>query len=415
MFRSIIKTKNIVQKTSIINQLFNYKNNFIVTIKDDNNNNNNYFKRNFTSYDELGRNFLKNYRNVKDEFSSSKLYEKINDENKELLKKIDSKNSLYLSKLITTVESSREDHQEQSRMIISYLSSLAKEKGTQYNSFRIGISGPPGAGKSTFIEAFGKYLTSLGHRVAVLAIDPSSVRSGGSILGDKTRMTELAVDENAYVRPSATRGSLGGITKGTSDTIILCESAGYDIVIVETVGVGQSEVSIDDMVDCFVLLVPPANGDELQGLKKGIVESADIVVVNKADGELLPKARFTVSEYTSAFKLQRPKNQHWISKVVSCSSISKEHIDKVWNTMCEFKKVMMNCGDLKTKRSLQKETFMKKLLEEELLTLLHHNEDVQKVLPYFEQQVKDGILSPTLASNEIIKTFLISEKNKPIK
>ncbi|EGC38549.1 hypothetical protein DICPUDRAFT_75901 [Dictyostelium purpureum] len=372
------------------------------------------FKRFYTSYDNLGRNFLKNYKDVKSLYSPENIYKKITDDNKKLLENIKSENTIYLSKLITKVESTRDDHQEQSRYIISYLQSLQqKEKNEDKNkTYRIGITGPPGAGKSTFIESFGKHLTSLGNKVAVLAIDPSSIRTGGSIMGDKTRMQQLSVDPNAYVRPSATRGFLGGITKGTSDTIVLCESAGFNIIIVETVGVGQSEVSIEHLVDVFCLIVPPANGDELQGLKKGISELADLVVVNKADGDLLPKARFTVSEYLSAFKIQRPKNLKWIPRVLSCSSVTKEHIDNVWNEMLNFKKVMMETGDFTRKRAEQKELFMKKLIEEELSMMLLNNEEVQKLIPYFETQVRDGIISPSLASNEIIKTFMEYERNK---
>ncbi|KAF2069490.1 hypothetical protein CYY_009188 [Polysphondylium violaceum] len=345
------------------------------------------------------------------QFSSESLWNKISDNTKKLVENLQTENTLYLSRLITLIESTRDDHQEQARMVVSYLLQRSKENNTQYKSFRIGISGPPGAGKSTFIEAFGKHLTSLNHKVAVLAIDPSSVRSGGSVLGDKTRMVELSVDPNAYVRPSSTRGSLGGICKSTSDTIVLCESAGFDVVLVETVGVGQSEVSIDEMIDIFVLLVPPANGDELQGLKKGIMESADLIVVNKADGELLPKARFTVSEYMSALKLQRPKSENWKATVISCSSLSKEGIDNVWNMMMKYKDTMLKCGEFKYKRSLQKETFMKKLIDDEIVQKLWADPNVQRLLPSLEAQVREGNISPSLASINIINEFLKDKKD----
>ncbi|KYQ94137.1 hypothetical protein DLAC_11587 [Tieghemostelium lacteum] len=338
--------------------------------------------------------------------SKDSLFSRIKDENKQLLHNLQSQNTMYLSRLITLIESKREDHQEQSRLIISYL--LQKQRESKDRSFRIGISGPPGAGKSTFIEYFGKYLTGseCNHKVAILAIDPSSVRSGGSILGDKTRMTELSVDPNAFIRPSSSRGTLGGIAKGTADTVVLCESAGFDIVLIETVGVGQSEVSMDDMVDMFVLLVPPANGDELQGLKKGIVESSDIVVVNKADGELMPKARFTVSEYQSAFKLQRPKFENWIPKVLSVSSQEKNGIEKVWKTMCDFKQEMIKSGEFQKKRSKQNHTIMRKIIEEEIVEKLFESETVEQILPQYEEQVKSGEISASYASDQIIKAFL---------
>ncbi|EGG17916.1 Methylmalonic aciduria type A protein [Cavenderia fasciculata] len=345
--------------------------------------------------------------------SKNVLYEKLTDQNKKLIDGISNSHRVELARLITLIESSKEDHQQQARLIISILMQIAKKeeesrgKHGKPKSFRIGISGPPGAGKSTFIEAFGRYLTTkLNKKVAVLAIDPSSVRTGGSILGDKTRMVELSKDPNAYVRPSSSRGSLGGITKSTSDTMVLCEGAGYDVIIVETVGVGQSEVSVEEMVDIFMLLVPPANGDELQGLKKGIVEMSDLVVVNKADGELLPRARFTVAEYMSAFKVQRPKSENWRPKVLSCSSLTNENIDTVWNTMNEYQTLMIGTGELGEKRSNQKQTWMWRYIEDELMTRLHSSKSLNQVIPILEQQVKQGEISPSLAADQIIKMFM---------
>ncbi|GAM28444.1 hypothetical protein SAMD00019534_116200 [Acytostelium subglobosum LB1] len=350
--------------------------------------------------------------------TKSSLYERLLDRNKALIDGITSEDRVNLSRLITLVESSREDHQQQARLIVSILLQQSKDHEVKNagkpKSFRIGISGPPGAGKSTFIEAFGTFLTStLKTKVAVLAIDPSSIRTGGSVLGDKTRMVELSKDPLAYVRPSSSRGTLGGITKSTSDTIVLCEAAGYEIIIVETVGVGQSEVAVDEMVDVFMLLVPPANGDELQGLKKGIVELSDIVVVNKADGELLPRARFTVAEYMSAFKMQRPKSEFWRPKVLSCSSLTGTNIDTVWQTICDFKDVMTKSGELRYRRADQKQTWMWRYIEEEMMNRLHTNKQVSQIIPFIESQVRDGNISPGLASNTIIEKFLSSASLPP--
>ncbi|KAI8507660.1 hypothetical protein Bbelb_150400, partial [Branchiostoma belcheri] len=219
-----------------------------------------------------------------------------------------------LAESITLVESVHRRKRAAAEALLQLVLEHLQQKRVKWkkpSAFRIGLTGPPGAGKSTFIEAFGKFLTDSGHKVAVLAVDPSSSTTGGSLLGDKTRMPELSRDMNAYIRPSPTSGTLGGVNRRTNEAIVLCEGAGYDVILVETVGVGQSEFVVADMVDMFVLLVPPAGGDELQGLKKGIVEVADLVIVNKADGDLLPAARRIQAEYTSALKLIRPRSHVW--------------------------------------------------------------------------------------------------------
>ena len=273
-------------------------------------------------------------------------------------------NRRSLSKAVTLVESQLPAHNEQARLLIDHVlekrrlrdSTVALGLGgddvrfraldsdlppSHLPSFRLGIAGPPGAGKSTFIEALGLGLTSAGHRVAVIAIDPSSSRTGGSILGDKTRMTELSRDPNAFVRPSATWGTLGGLAQHTNDVILLCESSGYDIILVETVGLGQSEVAVDDAVDMCMLLLPPAAGDDLQGVKKGIMEIADLVVINKADGELATPARHAASSVRQALQLSRPKNPLWKAKVSMSSALTNpEGVMEVWDIVREYRNVM---------------------------------------------------------------------------
>eukprot|EP01027_Heterolobosea_sp_BB2_P014153 GEZU01020367.1.p1 GENE.GEZU01020367.1~~GEZU01020367.1.p1 ORF type:complete len:508 (-),score=84.08 GEZU01020367.1:93-1616(-) len=336
-----------------------------------------------------------------------------------------------LAKSISLVESSLYKHQVQAQHLITYvLNSTALpqpegsnepvqhqalclteqqkkfHEGFKTKTFRIGISGPPGAGKSTFIEAFGSYLTSLGHKVGVLAVDPSSSRSGGSILGDKTRMHELSRDPNAFVRPSPSRGHLGGVTAETYEIMILCETAGYDIIIIETVGVGQSETQVADLVDLVLLLVPPAGGDELQGIKKGIVELADLIVVNKSDGNLLPAATVTKSEYKHALQLLRPKSRHWSPKVLSCSSVLKQNIDTIWLEMGEFRKTMEKCGELVAQRENQRKRWMWKQIHDELLYRLHKDPVISQKIAELQNQVTAGTLSPRTAADQVMSTFL---------
>lgn len=249
-----------------------------------------------------------------------------------------------LSRAITLVESYRPDHRLSAQKLLGRILEAEREKATQMppppSTLRIGLSGSPGVGKSTFIEAFGMHLVNSGHKVAVLAVDPSSTRTGGSILGDKTRMTLLSREDNAYVRPSPSRGTLGGVARNTNEAIVLCEAAGFDVILVETVGVGQSETMVADMVDMFVLLVPPAGGDELQGLKKGIVELSDLVLVNKADGPLENAARNAQLEYTSALKYVKRDTGPWTSRVMRVSSQTGKGINEAWDAMVEYFNVM---------------------------------------------------------------------------
>ncbi|XP_013791114.1 methylmalonic aciduria type A protein, mitochondrial-like, partial [Limulus polyphemus] len=273
-------------------------------------------------------------------------------------------------------------------------------------SLLAGLSGPPGAGKSTFIEALGKYLTAEGHKVAVLAVDPSSSTTGGSLMGDKTRMPELSRDRNAYIRPSPSGGHLGGVTRSTNEAIVLCEAAGFDIILVETIGVGQSEYNVAHMVDMFVLLIPPAGGDELQGIKKGIVELADVVVVNKADGALLPDARRIQSEYTSALKFVRRRSKIWRTKVTRVSSLKKEGIVELWKDMMQFRDVTMEEGELEVKRRKQYQIWMWSHIEHHLLYVFKHHPKVNPSIKEMEQKVSEGIITPGLAADYMISKFL---------
>jgi len=309
-----------------------------------------------------------------------------------------------LSKMITMVESSLvEDRQKTSAVVRQIVSNRAKtEKSGRVEAFRVGLSGSPGVGKSTFIEAFGTMLTNKGYKVAVLAVDPSSVRKGGSILGDKTRMVELSKNPNAYIRPSPSRGTLGGVTKNTSETILILEEAGYDIILVETVGVGQSEVAVESMVDMFTLLANPAAGDELQGIKRGIVELSDLIVVNKADGDLLPKARQAQFEYLSALRYSQPKSALWRPRVLACSALSGQGLEEVWDTMYDFWKSLEENGELTKRRQQQRVDWMWRLVNDELDHRLHDSPTLTQVLPSITQQVKEGTLAPGPAAEAIL-------------
>ncbi|XP_043758480.1 methylmalonic aciduria type A protein, mitochondrial isoform X2 [Cervus elaphus] len=270
---------------------------------------------------------------------------------------------------------------------------------------RAGLSGPPGAGKSTFIEYFGKMLTERGHKLSVLAVDPSSCTSGGSLLGDKTRMTELSRDMNAYIRPSPTRGTLGGVTRTTNEAILLCEGGGYDIILVETVGVGQSEFAVADMVDMFILLLPPAGGDELQGIKRGIVEMADLVAITKSDGDLIVPARRIQAEYVSALKLLRRRSGVWKPKVIRISARSGEGITEMWDKMKEFREVMLVSGELAAKRQKQQKVWMWSLIQENVVEHFRTHPAVREQIPLLEERVLSGGLSPGLAADLLLKAF----------
>ncbi|KAL3879049.1 hypothetical protein ACJMK2_031363 [Sinanodonta woodiana] len=314
-----------------------------------------------------------------------------------------------LARAITLVESTNLKKREQARMLLSQV--LQYNKGVMahsmkaFNAFRIGLSGPPGAGKSTFIESFGKFLTAQGHKVAVLAVDPSSSTTGGSLLGDKTRMPELSCDMNAFIRPSPAKGSLGGVTRTTNEAIVLCEAAGYDIILIETVGVGQSEFAVSDMVDMFCLIIPPAGGDELQGIKKGIIEVADVVVVNKSDGDLVAAARRIQTEYVSALKYMRPRSRVWKPQVLRISSLTKEGIPDLWKTMQSFQHSMVDSGELVSKRNKQQETWMWNYIRDHIMECFITHGGVKNILPELTKQVRSGLITPGTAADKLLKEF----------
>jgi LAO/AO transport system kinase len=304
-----------------------------------------------------------------------------------------------LARGITLVESTRDDHRAEAAELLTEL--MPRTGG----AVRVGISGAPGAGKSTLIEAVGLRLVDAGHRVAVLAVDPSSPRGGGAILGDKTRMGELTRRDEAFVRPSPTSGTLGGVTRRTREALLLCEAAGFDVVMVETVGVGQSEVAVDGMVDCFCLLIAPGGGDELQGIKRGIMELADVVVVNKADGDLEPVARATAADYASALHLLRPKHPSWTARVVVCSALEGTGIDDVWAAVAEHHDALTAAGDLTARRADQARAWMWAELSEALLERLRRDPAAAAAAARLEPQVIAGTVPPPVAAAQVLRAF----------
>ncbi len=305
-----------------------------------------------------------------------------------------------LARGITLVESTRADHRAEAHAL---LATLLPSTG---RSIRVGVSGAPGSGKSTLIEALGLHVIEEGHRVAVLAVDPSSTRSGGSILGDKTRMGELVKDDAAFVRPSPTGGTLGGVARRTREAMLLCEAAGFDVVLVETVGVGQSEVAVAGMVDCFLLLIAPAAGDELQGIKRGIMELADLVVVNKADGELKAVAGITASDYANALRLVRPRSAAWSPRVVECSALEGTGVSEVWHAVDEFRTALAGAGELDGRRAHQARDWMWSEISDTLLERLRADGRSAKLAAELEVEVRAGRLPPTAAADRVLRAFL---------
>lgn len=304
-----------------------------------------------------------------------------------------------LARAITLAESTRDDHRA---LADEVLQTLLPDTG---RSRRIGISGPPGVGKSTFIEAFGLHILDQGHRLAVLAIDPSSRRTGGSILGDKTRMAELSHRTEAFIRPSPGSGHLGGVARRTREAMLLCEAAGFDVILVETIGVGQSEVAVADMVDLFTLLVSPAGGDELQGIKRGIMELADLVIVNKADGDLAAAAGRTRADYAGAVHLLRPKWQAWATEVMSCSALNSSGIDDIWSAVGAFTDAVTASGELAEARSTQATAWLWSEISDTLLDRFRADPGVADLLHEAETAVATGHQTPTHAARQLLDRF----------
>lgn len=304
-------------------------------------------------------------------------------------------NRTLLARAITLVESHKAEHQ----MLAQTL--LMKLLPATGKALRIGITGVPGVGKSTTIESLGLYLTSLGKKVAVLAVDPSSSLSGGSILGDKTRMQNLSVDPNAFIRPSPTSGTLGGVTKKTRETMALCEAAGFDVILVETVGVGQSETAVASMVDFFLCLMLPGAGDELQGIKKGILEIADMIAVNKADGENIMRAKAAASEYRAALHILTPQSKNWSPPVITISGLTGDGLDQLWEKILAHHDALSKSGEWDEKRREQAVKWMHDMVEARVLARLQDDPKIAELIVKLEGQVRAGELTASLAAETI--------------
>lgn len=304
-----------------------------------------------------------------------------------------------LAKGITLVESTRADHRELTARLLELIMPYTG------NSIRVGISGVPGVGKSTFIESFGNFVISQGHRVAVLAVDPTSALSGGSILGDKTRMETLSRNPDAYIRPSPAGQTLGGVTRHTRETLLLCEAAGFDVIIVETVGVGQSETAVAQMTDMFLLLLLPGGGDELQGIKRGIMELADLILVNKADGDQQAAANRTVADYQMAVHFLHPRSRHWQVRVQPLSALKRKGVNEVWQTVEEYRQALTAAGEINARRAAQARAWMWSETADTLLMELKESESVQALVASLEQAVTEGKIPPTVAAKKLIDAF----------
>ena len=321
-----------------------------------------------------------------------------------LLKEILQGNRRSMGKAITLLESTNPESFEMGQEL---LDSLLPHTG---KALRIGITGVPGVGKSTFIEAFGLYLIEIGYRVAVLAVDPSSPITGGSIMGDKTRMKDLSQHPDSFIRPSPSSGVLGGVGRKTRETILICEAAGYEIIFVETVGVGQSETLVDSMVDLFMLLLLPNSGDELQGIKKGVLELADLIVINKSDGVQESQAITTQSEYRKAMQLLYSSKNSWEPQILRSSALEKKGIDKIWEAVNNFRESMKKSGEWEQQRKNQYEKWMWTLVEEGLLKNFRNNKIIQRKITELEKLVASGAILPANAASELLEMWRSRKK-----
>lgn len=313
-------------------------------------------------------------------------------------------NRRALAQAITLIESTRADHRASASDLLERL--LPHSGG----SIRLGVSGVPGVGKSTFIEALGNHVIDQGHKVAVLTVDPSSAISGGSILGDKTRMERLSRRPEAYIRPSPAGSTLGGVTRRSREALILCEAAGFDVVIVETVGVGQSETRVADMTDMFVLLQLPGGGDELQGIKRGIMELADLVLINKADDELKNLASRSVADYRNALRLLHPRSVNWKVQVHTCSARDGTGIGEAWDLVLQHRSVHEASGELLTRRSAQARDWMWSEVSDSLLDALKSDPRVREQIPQLEAEASTGRIPPTIAARQLLDLFVKRQK-----
>lgn len=305
----------------------------------------------------------------------------------------------WVGRAITLVESTRPDDRPVANDLLQRL--LPNCGGAH----RVGITGVPGVGKSTFIEELGTQLTGAGRRVAVLAVDPSSSISGGSIMGDKTRMARLSVDPAAFIRPSPSSGTLGGVTRSTRETMVVLEAAGYDVVLVETVGVGQSETIVADMVDFFLVLMLPGAGDELQGIKKGVLELADMLAVNKADGDNELRARQSARDYQMALHLLTPASPNWTPPVVTCSALTGQGLDTLWDQIELHRRTLTDTGEWDARRREQQQRWMWSIVEQRLTDRFHEDPDVRAIVADVEAAVRAGEISPSVAADRLLDAF----------
>ena len=332
------------------------------------------------------------------------LNKKSNLKPEEYVKGVLDKNRTILAKTITLIESNSPTHYNKAQKV---LKKLLHHSG---KSLRIGITGVPGSGKSTFIESFGIYLIKEGHKVAVLTIDPSSTVTKGSILGDKTRMKKLSREENCFIRPSPSSGTLGGVTRKSRETIIVCEAAGFDVILIETIGVGQSEVTVRSMVDFFLLLMIAGAGDELQGIKKGVMELADALLINKADGDNVRKANSAKAEYSNALHYLQPATKGWVTEAYTCSALNGEGIPEIWKIIKKFEKITKQTGIFNQRRKEQTLEWVYKMIENELVDDFYKNSEVKGLLKEYKEKILNETILPTSAAENLLQSHYSSKK-----